>query len=280
VALLTVAPPPAPNLVMKADNITFSPEAPTEGTEVTITAKVLNLGTSDAGTVEVQFLDVTTGSETPIGSVQKISGIVSGGNGTATVIYSTEGLEGERTIRVKVDPNGLVDELDETDNQADKALTIAPPEETPVELPNLTVISGTVTFEPPSPQPGDPVTVTVVVSNTGEADASSVVVRFIDATDGGNEPIGEDQTIPSVESGESETAAVVYDTTDKAGERVIKVVVDPDGAIEESDETDNEVTGTLIVGGEGGEQAQRPSEAKEVAAEGEFLEAAAVSTPR
>ena len=54
----------------------------------------------------------------------------------------------------------------------------------------------------------------------------------------------------------------------------------PDGAIEESDETDNEVTGTLIVGGEGGEQAQRPIEAKEVAAEGEFLEAAAVSPPR
>ena len=286
VARLIVAPPPAPNLVMKADNIAFTPPAPTEGTEVKIIATVLNQGALDAGTVEVQFLDVTNGGETPIGSIQKIAGIAAGGSGRAEVAFDTEGKVGERTLRVVVDPNGLIDEMDETDNQAEKSLTVSPPEEIPVELPNLTVISDTFTFDPPAPQPGDQVTVTITVSNTGEADASNVVVRFVDATADEPEPIGEDQTIPSVESGEGETVSVVYDTTDKSGERLIRVIVDPDGAIEESDETDNEAETTLVVGGETEGEAQRPSltaltsEATVAPAEDGGVETAAMPPPR
>ena len=47
--------------------------------------------------------------------------------------------------------------------------------------------------------------------------------------------------------GASGTASVSYDTTDKTGERSIRVIVDPDNAIPESDETDNAAIATLSV---------------------------------
>ena len=246
---LTVAPPPAPNLLVKESNIKFSPASPVEGSEVTISVTVLNEGPLDANMVEVMFADVTdgNGSGTPIGSLQTIDHIPSGGSGTAQVTYDTTGKVGDRNIQVTADPNNQIAETDETDNQAETTLSILPPEEDEPGTPNLVVTSSDIIFDPSDPKAGDVVTVTVVVSNSGDVDASNVVVRFSDETDDSSEQIGTDQTIASIAAGESGTASVSYDTTEKTGERTIHVSVDPDNAISESDETDNEATATLSV---------------------------------
>lgn len=250
VAVLSVAPPPAPNLVMSEDNISFTPAEPTDGTEVTIAATVLNDGLQDVGMVDVAFFDVTNGTPQAIGETQTISGIAAGGSGEAAVAYDTTGKEGERTIRVVVDPSELVPEMDETDNEAEKVLTVLPEEEEPVEQPNLTVTEDSISFEPPTPVAGDVVTVTATVSNTGEADASTVIVRFLDDTDEEPVQIGEDQTLSSVAAGEAEPASVAYDTAGLEGDRTITVIVDPEDAIGETDETDNEASATLSLNGE------------------------------
>ena len=260
VALVTIAPPPGPNLVMKEDNINFTPSSPTAGTEVTIeAATVLNEGMLDAGSVDVQFFDVTNGSPQAIGSPQTITGIPAGGSGFAEVAYDTTGKEGDRIILVVVDADNVVAETDETDNEADHTLTVLPEQEEPAEMPNLTVTTGGISFDPPAPTPGDMVTVTAAVSNTGESDASVVVVRFLDATDDEPVQIGEDQTIPGIVAGEAATVTVPYDTTDLSGDRTITVVVDPDDAIDESDETDNEASATLPLGEDGEAQTPRPN---------------------
>ncbi|MCC6167020.1 MAG: S8 family serine peptidase [Caldilineaceae bacterium] len=250
IALLTVAPPPAPNLVVKGENIRFSPSSPSDGQPVTITVTVLNEGPRNANTVEVKFVDATNGGEQPIGDVQVIGGIPSGGSATAQVVYDTTGKQGERLIRVVADPNNLVVETDETDNQAETALTVAPPSETPAILPNLVITSGSLAYTPTTPAPGDWVTLTISVTNDGEADASGVVVRVADTTGDEPVPVGEDQTIPSLAAGAVATVTVPYSTTNLTGTRTLKVAADPDKAIEESDETDNEATLTIPLGGE------------------------------
>ena len=139
--------------------------------------------------------------------------------------------------------------LDEDDNEAEKTLTVLPEAEEPEEQPNLSITEDDIAFDPESPVPGDVVTVTATISNTGEADAADVVVRFLDATDEEPVQIGEDQTIDAISAGEAATATVAYDTTDLSGDRTITVQVDPDGDIDESDEEDNEASATLSLGG-------------------------------
>src|SRR5690606_8927868 len=118
-ATMTIAPPPAPNLVLTESNVRFSPAAPVAGDEVTVSITVLNEGQRNASRVEVQVFDTTNGGKVPIGDVQVIGGIPAGGSGTAQVIYDTTGKEGERTIQGVVDPSNLVEELNEEDNQVE-----------------------------------------------------------------------------------------------------------------------------------------------------------------
>ncbi len=253
---LVVAPPPAPNLVVASEDISFSPSTPSDGQPVTITVAVSNDGARNAGTVEVRFVDATNGGEAPIGDVQVIGSIPSGGTATAQVTYDTTGKEGERTIRVVVDPNNLVTETDETDNEAEATLTVAPPseEEEPPEpgiLPNLVITSGSLAYTPTMPVPGDWVTLTISVTNDGEGDASGVVVRVTDTTEDEPAQVGDDETIPTLASGAVATVTVPYSTTGVTGTRTLSVTVDPDEAIEETSETDNEATITIPLGDEG-----------------------------
>jgi subtilase family serine protease len=250
VALLTVAPPPAPNLVVKSENIRFNPASPSDGQPVTVTVTVLNEGPRSASTVEVKFVDATDGGEQPIGDVQVIGGIPSGGSATAQVTYDTTGKQGERLIRVVADPNNLVVETNETDNQAEQTLTVAPPSEEPAILPNLVITSGSLAYTPTTPVSGDWVTLTISVTNSGEGEASGVVVRVTDTTGEEPMPVGEEQTIPSLAAGAVATVTVPYSTTGITGTRTLSVAADPDGAIEESNETDNEATLTIPLGGE------------------------------
>ncbi len=246
---LTVAPPPAPNLVVSENNVRFTPVAPSDGQVVTITVTVLNEGQRNASRVEVQVMDTTNGTPVPIGDVQVIGGIPAGGTGIAQVTYDTTGKEGDRLIQVTADPANLISETDEDDNQVEVKLTVGPPSAGPGELPNLSLTSGSVVISPTMPAPGDIVTLTIQVANTGEGDANGVVVRVTDTTDGDSAPVGDDITIPTLAAGEVYTVEVAYDTTDKTGSRTLKVEADPDNTIEETSEFDNSTTVTIPLNG-------------------------------
>jgi subtilase family serine protease len=93
------------------------------------------------------------------------------------------------------------------------------------------------------------VTLTATILNVGSARADSVLVQFVDVTDGGAEPIGAKQTVATIATGGSATVSVLYDTAGKAGERRIRVVADPHQTIPEQAENDNEAVALLRVGG-------------------------------
>src|SRR5690606_6694855 len=132
-----VTAPAAPNLVIDMSNIAFNPAAPQPGDQVTIHAVVRNDGAMAAQDVTVQVLDVTdSAAVVPIGISETIDLLPPGGVATAQVTYDTSGMSGDRRIRVVIDPQNSIREVDEKDNEAQATLTLAES-----SLPNLVLSS-------------------------------------------------------------------------------------------------------------------------------------------
>ena len=154
---------------------------------------------------------------------------------------------GSRRIQVLVDSNNLIPESDENDNDALASLQVnAPP------LPNLAILESGIGFNPLYPTDGDKVLVTVTVQNNGDADAENIAIQILDVSGGDTSPIGGAQIIDSIAAGGVGTVEVEYDVAEKAGIRLLRVLVDPSNHITESDETDNRATASLVV------ESQRP----------------------
>ena len=240
---LTVEEAPAANLVITDDNISFSPQNPAPGEQVTVRAVVLNDGSVQAADVAVQFVDATNSSATvPIGPSQVIDLLGPGESGAVEVTYDTTGPAEDRKIRVVVDPQNAIEESDKDDNEASKTLELLTP-----PLPNLSVDSDDVGFDPVEPDSGDEVTVSATVFNEGEVEAVNVVVQFADVTGSATLPIGQAQTVASIPPGASAAVQVTYPTAGRSGDRKIEVTVDPQNFIAESSEFDNDATVTLSV---------------------------------
>lgn len=249
VKVLTVSPPKIPNLVVRGDGILFGNQKPVVGDQVAMTVTVRNEGNVAVNNVLVQLADVTDGGVELIGELQTIATLPAGGSAELTASYDTTDKAGDRRIRVTADPDSLIFETDETDNEATKSLRVASEAEEPPDLPNLVLFSGNVKFEPASPATGTIITATVTVLNEGTQPATDVLVRLIDVTDGASEPLGDGVITGTIPAGESGVMSVTFGTADKSGARQIQITVDPDNTIEEVDETDNQVTKALVIGG-------------------------------
>ncbi len=94
------------------------------------------------------------------------------------------------------------------------------------------------------PVDGSPVTVNCVVQNTRGTSVSDVVVRFIDLDGPGGDPIiiGHDRITLS----DTAEASIIW-IPGGDGDHVISVVIDPDGNISETDETNNEGENSFYV---------------------------------
>ncbi|MCB0104260.1 MAG: S8 family serine peptidase, partial [Caldilineaceae bacterium] len=242
VRMLTVAPRPSPNLVIESTNIGFDPSAPDPGDQVTVRATIRNDGDAEAADVQVQFVDATGTGTVPIGPLQTIDVIPAGDYVTLQITYDTSGLSGNRDVGVVVDPNNTINESKESDNSAEKRLALTEP-----AAPNLVMLKTNIGFAPVNPTEGDMVTIRTTVLNDGNAEATDVLVQFVDGTQNASTPIGEQQTIAAIPAGGSGIAEVTYDTSDKAGDRKINIVVDPHNFVAESKESDNRSEETLTV---------------------------------
>ncbi|GEM_PF-5174159 len=99
--------------------------------------------------------------------------------------------------------------------------TVAPPSPTPTpSCSELTINSYEITFDPGAPQPGETVTVSAIVRNTGGLDVDSTTVYFAyESTplDPGDDPnpilIGQPVSLTGIPAGGSTTATAYWDTT-------------------------------------------------------------------
>jgi len=156
-----------PNLSISYSDIAFSNPTPTVGETITLTATIHNEGPAQADNVLIYFYDddPSTGGifigETSIPSISAYS------SSPASISWTIP-TASARTIFVKVDSTGSIDELDEADNITSKNLTSA-------TLPDLSVTSADITFSPLAPMPGEQVSIIATVRNTGETAANTVL---------------------------------------------------------------------------------------------------------
>ena len=111
---------PLPDLAIGAGDIALSSQKIVGGDQVTITATVRNIGNAAATGVAVRFTD----NGTQIGTVQTIAQIAAGGSGTASVVWNTKHVKGDRTITVTADPANAIRESNESNNTVTGTVTV------------------------------------------------------------------------------------------------------------------------------------------------------------
>lgn len=95
----------------------------------------------------------------------------------------------------------------------------------PTEGVDVIALPETIWFDPPTPDEGEPATISITIVNKGPETATDIKVNFIDTSDGMLDvivPIGS-VTIASLAAGDFITVSVVWDTTGQMGGNYIQV---------------------------------------------------------
>lgn len=201
--------------------ITWFPDSPEIGENVTFTVPVLNQGSGNSITSRVNFL-----VDNDIVDYQWLAPVVAGEAETLYFNWLAKG--GVHKIQAVVDPQRKVPESDETNNTRTITFPALPPD----------LIIEQITWMPPEPAIGDTVTFTVTVRNQGEASSGyAYMVYYVD-----NIQIATGRVNPiSYNATDNQTFA----WTLTPGEHIVKAFVDITDIVDESDETNNEGSTTL-----------------------------------
>ncbi|MCJ2563490.1 MAG: hypothetical protein LN417_05315, partial [Candidatus Thermoplasmatota archaeon] len=134
---LVIPTPPMPDLVVDEGEIVFDPPDPVqEGESVDIYAAIRNTGMANAINVVVRFFDGDPGSGVQIDGDQTIGLLpLGGGKEWVKVTWTANGI-GQHQICVLTDPDDLVKESDEANNEACKSIDVtqAGPPSPPADL--------------------------------------------------------------------------------------------------------------------------------------------------
>jgi len=210
----------------------------TESDVVTLTATLTNNGSADSGPLTVAFFATSPDGfgETYIGSAF-VTNVPAGasmllstsGSADASIQWNTLGFTGDVPVRVVADPYNRVAETDDDNNEATTSLTI-------LTRPDLHVTA--IELSDPEPVAGQPVTVTLTISNAGQTDAGTSALALYDGNpDDGGTPLGEDT---SAVGGESQTTLDFIWTPTAPGPHRLFTVSDRDDDVNEFDEGNNQ----------------------------------------
>jgi uncharacterized repeat protein (TIGR01451 family) len=203
-----------PDLIVQ--DITLSPQDPIIGDIVTITVVVKNQGSVDAGPNSVTcYMD---------SNVLDTKAITSLGPGiTKAVTFTWTAVKGSHVVKAIADASGAITETDETNNvRTYNFSTLA-----------ADLVVQSVVWSPQNPSNGDNVIFTVIIRNQGTSKSSMTdVTLYVDGVSKGSQNI--DIINPS------STVTKTLNWVASAGQHTIKVVVDKDNYVKESDESNNE----------------------------------------
>jgi len=207
-----------------------------EGTQVTLSATVMNTGSFGAESFAVSFYAVDDQqNETLIGStfVPDLGPNVT--SAVQSVTWNTTGLLGPRIVIVRVDSGDSIDEAIETNNSSSEPVTLK-------QKPDLTVNSVSV----PDTRAGESVLISAEVNNLGEADVTGAVIALYDG-DPASGGILLTSATADVLAGGSAIAQIPW-TPSAAGSPILYVKADPLDAIVEADEANNVNSSMAYVG--------------------------------
>lgn len=216
--------PELPDLVI---TLTLSAAEHVLGTPETLTATVRNEGSRGASGVRVRFYDGGV-----LVAEESIASLAAGAEASVEATW-TPGTAGARELLAVADEGKAIAEWAEDDNEARRDVT--------VKAPDLGVAADDIAFSDPNPGEGDSVTVSAVVRNLGDKAAADVLVRFLDEGAAFAE-----RTLASVPAGGSATASADLLIAGEF-EHSIRVVADPEDAVREGNEGNNEASKLLPV---------------------------------
>ena len=207
---------------LSIQSISWSPENPSKGDNITFTVTVKNYGSSKSNITDIKlYVDgVFKGS-------QNIDAINPGS--TTSKTFNWVALSGQHTIRAVVDENNYTSESDETNNEQSLTFSTLSPD----------LIIQAVNWTPENPSRNDVVTFTATVKNqgSGRADACQLGYYVDDLFI---------SVIPVAALEEGASGNITFTRTVVSDVHHIKLVIDYYNNVAESDETNNTKTMSLF----------------------------------
>ncbi|HIH75540.1 MAG TPA: PGF-pre-PGF domain-containing protein [Methanosarcina sp.] len=202
------------------------------GKPLNFTLKVKNQGIVPSEEVRAQYyINGTAPSQASI-----YIPALSEGTGADVPFSLIPDREGQMEVRVLIDSETLVYELNESNNDFTKIVDVK------IIRPDLIIES--LSLNPESPQTGDNITFTVSIKNKGLKDSARNELSYY--INGTNSTHSNKISIPAIAVGE--TAKVpFYWTPKEEGSLNIRLVADSGNTILEDDETNNELTKTVSI---------------------------------
>jgi len=225
------------DLIVERGSLVFSPDPGREGVALSLSVTLRNGGGTAVSDAEVGFYEGDPAQGGTLLGTATVASLDPGASVEAVFSWPEVPTAADRLIFAVADPNGVVAEFDEENNSTFELLEVA-------SRPDPAISAASLELAPRFPRPGESVTLTVRVSNLGEQEVSGLVVRAFD--DGA--AVAGDQTIALLPAQGEATASFTWTVGSAAGEaRSVRAVLDPEGALAESSESNNEASIALTV---------------------------------
>jgi len=214
--------PALPDLVVS--NVDYSPDPLEPDRQVTFTAEIANNGNDNASEHQVALL--VDGETVDTGVLAGVDQ-----DGTSQINLTWDAQAGNRDFEIQVDPSGEVTETNEENNAWTLTLPVGP---------DLVVREFVV--QPSEPSANDRVRFTVEIGNDGIAARDTFRVAF--------DVDGEPLDVRNVTGlGPDEVRNVTSNPWNASvGDHNVTAIIDPEGAIDEVDDSNNRETRQLTVG--------------------------------
>lgn len=229
---VTVNVAPAPEGVDLEQNdgaLSLSPAQPyLLPTSLSLSANIRNAGRTDATAVPVRVYRLDDGAQEEM-LVDETSVQVPGRQ--SSVVNFVVDLEkpGSTTFRVVVDPDNILSEENETNNQAQKVIV-------PLETVDLAVDETSVSMAPLQAFVGEDAVFTVVLRNQGTLPAAPNTVRYTIRSDGTEQVLRTNNIV--LGAGESVVHTLTW-RVGSTGPKALIVELDPEGVVSEINESNN-----------------------------------------
>jgi hypothetical protein len=208
-----------------------------EGNTIPITVTVRNTGAQNAASAVVGYYAGNPNAGGRLLGNSYVATIPAGGSTNATFSWNTEGFTRTQTLYAVVDPPNAITETLEINNVVSQTLYIK-------TKPDLRVAS--IALSSTDRVVGEPITATIVISNTGETNAATNFARINESGERGDSSSQDLPTGTIVATGTvtlaTQLAPVLF------GARTITITADATSIITESVESNNVLTRTVFVG--------------------------------
>jgi subtilase family serine protease/flagellar hook assembly protein FlgD len=202
------------------------------GETLSVTVDVRNRGTADVFDIPVVLTRAAADGGGEL--ARTLVTVGAGQTAAAPLVWKTTIAGDPVSLLLRADPFGLLDELDEANNDAPFAVRIRPS-----GLPNIRLTGADLSISPAEPRQGESATVSARVRNTGTVAAGAFVVRFFAGDpDQGGLPIGE-SSLTELGGSSDTTVTIAWPFVNVHGALGLFAVADALGQVEEFDETDN-----------------------------------------